>query len=150
MTYAVIQIMIDSVNKFAVSIKAIITERDFKSEYLFRMCSVTTNLVTSLELKPIRCATTLCHFGRTRNGYVATHFILLSSTAESCATSGYAVFSERLGQTEEPASRNEERARKKPSFVASSRFKWCNMKTHVNMNFIGHLYVFYFYLVHFY
>ena len=36
------------------------------------MCSIVTNLVTSLELQPIRCATVLFHFGRTRNGYVAT------------------------------------------------------------------------------
>ena len=73
------------------------------------MCSVVTNLVTSLEFKETRCATTLCHFGRTRNGYVATHFILLSSTAESSTTSGYIVVPERFGENEEPASRNEER-----------------------------------------
>ena len=50
----------------------LITERDFNSEYLFRMCSVVTNLARSLEFQPIRCATMLCHFGRTGNGYVAT------------------------------------------------------------------------------
>ena len=66
----------DSVNKFSITIIAIITERDFKSEYLFRMFSVVTNLVTSLELQPVRCATMLCHFGQKRNGYVATRFIL--------------------------------------------------------------------------
>ena len=44
------------------------------------MCSVVTNLVTALESQPIRCGTTLFHFGRTRNGYVATRLILLSST----------------------------------------------------------------------
>ena len=38
-------------------------------------------MVMSLEFQPIRCATMLCHFGRIRNGYVATRFILLSSTA---------------------------------------------------------------------
>ena len=81
----------------------------------FRMCSVATNLVTSLEFTPIRCATTLCHCGRTRNGYVATHFIHLSSTAESSATSGYVVVPERFSQIELLASRNEERARRKPS-----------------------------------
>ena len=53
------------------------------------MCSVVTNLVTSLEFQPIRCATMLFHFGRTRNVYVATRIILFSSTAESSATSGY-------------------------------------------------------------
>ena len=112
MTCAVIYIKIDSVNKFTISITAIITERDFKTEYLFRMCSVANSLVTSLEFKPIGCATTLCHFGRTRNGYVAIHLILLSSTAESSATSGYVVVLERFGQNEQAASRNEERARK--------------------------------------
>ena len=95
------------------TITANITERDFKSEYLISMCSVKTNLVTSLAFRPIRRATTLCHFGRTRNGYVATQFILLSSTVDSSATSGYAVVPERFGQNEVRASRNEERARKK-------------------------------------
>ena len=56
----------------------------------------------------------LCHFGRTGNGYVATRFILLGSTAESCATSGYVVIPERSGQNEAWASRNVERTRKKP------------------------------------
>ena len=73
----------------------IITERDFKSEYLFRMCSVVTNLLTSLEFQPIRCATMLCKLGRTRNGYVVTRFILLSSSA----TSGYVVAPGRFGQS---------------------------------------------------
>ena len=59
----------------------------------------------------------LCQFGRTRNGYVATYFILLSSTAVSSATSGYVVVPERLGQIEETACSNEERTKKKPSFV---------------------------------
>ena len=53
------------------------------------MCSVVTNLVTSLEFQPIRCATTLFHFGRTRDVYVATRIILFSSTAEGSATSDY-------------------------------------------------------------
>ena len=91
------------------------TELDFKSEYLFRMCSVVTNLVTSLEFQPIRCATKLFHFGRIRNVYVATRIILLSSTAESSATSGYVVAPERFGQIQAWASRNVERAKKKPS-----------------------------------
>ena len=87
-------------------------ELDFKSEYLFRVCSVVTSLVTSLEFQPIRCATTLFHFGRTQNVYVATRIILLSSTAESSATSGYVVTMERSGQSEACASRNVEWARK--------------------------------------
>ena len=82
---------IDSVNEFAVVFKTIISERDFKSEYLLRMCSGATNLVTSLEISPIICANTLRNFLPTRNGYVVTYFILLSSTVESSATSGYVV-----------------------------------------------------------
>ena len=97
-------------------------ELDFKSKYLFRMCSVVINLVTSLEFQPIRCATTLFHFGRTRNGYVSTRFILLSSTAQSSATSGYVVAPERSGQSEAWAGRNLERTRKQPSFVSNSGF----------------------------
>ena len=64
------------------------------------MCYVVTNLVTSLEIRPIPCATTLCQIGRTRNGYVANQLILLSSTAESSATRGYVVPPERSGQSE--------------------------------------------------
>ena len=79
------------------------------------MCSVVTNPVTSLELQPIRCATTLFHFGWTRNVDVATRIILLISTAESSATSGYVVAAERSGQIEARAGRNVERARKKLS-----------------------------------
>ena len=75
------------------------------------MCSVVTNLVTSLEVQPIRCATTLFHSGRTRSVYVATRIILLSSTAEGSATSGYVAATERSGQSEAWASRNVERAR---------------------------------------
>ena len=59
----------------------------------------------------------LCQFGRTRNVYVATRFIILSSTAVSSATSGYVVVPERFGQIEEPACSNEERTREKPTFV---------------------------------
>ena len=99
-TCAVISCKIDSVNKFSITILAIITEQDFKSEYLFRMCSVVTKLLTSLEYQPIHCATMLFEFGRTWNGYVASRFILLSSTARSSATSGYVVVPERSGQSE--------------------------------------------------
>ena len=91
------------------------------------MCFVATNLVTSLEFKPIRCATTLCHFGGTRNGYVATRFILLSSTAESSATSSYVVIPERFSQSEEQASRNE-----KLVLFCNTGFNRCNLKTYVN------------------
>ena len=88
-----------------------------RSKYLFRRRSVATDLLTSPEFQPIRCAIMLCHFGQTRNGYVATYFILLSGTAVSSATSGYVVVPERFGQNEEPAGSNGERTRKKPSFV---------------------------------
>ena len=109
----------------AVFITATITECDFKSEYLFRMCSVATNLVTSLEFNPIRSATTLCHFEQSRNGYIATHFILLRASVESSATSGYVVVPERFGQNVEPACRNDERTRRKLCFVSSSGFDCC-------------------------
>ena len=59
----------------------------------------------------------LCKFGKTRDGFVATHFILLSSTAESSATSGYVVVLERFGQNEESSGSNKERAKEKPSWV---------------------------------
>ena len=118
---------VDSFEKIAIFMTAITTERDFKSEYSFGTCSIVTNLVNSLEFKPIDCVTMLCLFGRKRNGYVATHSILLSSTAESSATSGYVVVPERFGQNEEPAIRNEDRTKKKPSFVPSGGFNRCNM-----------------------
>ena len=50
-----------------------------------------TDLVTSQNFQPIRCAFALFHFGRTRDVYVATRIILLSSTAEGGATGGYVV-----------------------------------------------------------
>ena len=59
----------------------------------------------------------LCQFGRTRNVYMATRFILLSSTAESSATNGYVAVPEHFLQNDEPSDNNEERTRKKPSFV---------------------------------
>ena len=57
----------------------------------------------------------LFHFGRTRNVYVATRIILLSSTSESSATSCYVVVTERSCQSEAWAGRNVERAKEKPS-----------------------------------
>ena len=104
-----------------------INERDFKIENLFRMCSVVIDLVTSLDFQPVLCATMLFHFGRTRNGYVATRFILLSSTAESSATCGYVVAPERYGQSDTSAGRNVERSKKKPSFVSNSGFSRCSL-----------------------
>ena len=84
---------------------------------LLRTRSVATDLVTSQKFQPIRCAFMLCQFGRTRNVYVVTRIILLSSTAESSATSGYVAVPEHFLQNEKPACINEERFRKKPSFV---------------------------------
>ena len=84
---------------------------------LLRTRSVATDLVTSQKLQPTRCAFMLCQFGRTRNVYVANRIILLSSTAESSATSGYVVVPEHFLQNEEPACINEERTRKKPSLI---------------------------------
>ena len=101
-------------------------ELDFKSESSFRTRSTATNLVTSLEFHPICCATVLCHFGQTGNGSVATHFILLGSTATSCATGGYVVVPEHFGRKEEPAGRNEGRTQNKPSFVPKSVFSRCS------------------------
>ena len=61
---------------------------------------VATDLVTSQNFQPIRCASTLCHLGRTRDVYVATRFIPHSITAESSATSGYVIATELSGQSE--------------------------------------------------
>ena len=63
----------------------------------------------------------LCQFGRTRNVYVATRFILFSSTAESSDTSGYIVVPEHFGQNEEPAVSKEEGTKKKRSLVPKVR-----------------------------
>ena len=87
---------------FAVFITATVTERDFEGEFLFFRSSVVTKLVTSQEFEPIRCATTLYVFGRTRNGYVATRFIILGSTAESSTTSGYVVVQDASGKMRNP------------------------------------------------
>ena len=100
-------------------------ELDFRSEYLFRTRFVATNMVTSLKVNPIRCANMLCHFGQSRNGPVAIHFIIRGSTATSSATGDYVVVPERCGPNEEPASNNEERTWKKLRFVFKSVFKGC-------------------------
>ena len=92
-----------------------IIERDFKSECWFRAFAVVTNLVTSLEYIPICCATMLYHFGQLRNGCVATEFIHFSSPALSSATSECVTVQERTAQIEEPAFRNEERSKNRPS-----------------------------------
>ena len=84
---------------------------------LLRTRYVATDLVTSQKFQPIRCAFMLCQFGRTRNVYMATRFILLRSTAESSAKSGYVAVPEHFLQNDEPSVNNVERARKKPSFV---------------------------------
>ena len=78
---------------------------------LLRTRSVATGLVTSQKFQPIRCAFMLCQFGRTRNVYVATRFILLSSTAESSATGSYVAVPEHFLQNDEPSVNNVERPR---------------------------------------
>ena len=83
---------------------------------LLRARYVATDLVTSQNFQPIRCAFTLFHFGRTRDVYVATRIVLLSSTPEGSATSGYVAATGRFGQSEAWASINVERAREKPNF----------------------------------
>ena len=67
---------------------------------LLRTRYVATDLVTSQNFQPIRCALTLFHFGRTRDVYVATRNILRCSTAEGSATSRYVAATERSGQSE--------------------------------------------------
>ena len=113
------------------------------------MCSVVTNLVRSPEFQPIFCATTPFHFGRTRNVYVATRIILLSGTAESGATSGYVVVTERSGQSKAWASKNVERAKKKPSFVPNSCVidAACNMNLFSILNSIFSYFKFFFHFV---
>ena len=88
-----------------------------RSEDLFRTRSVVTDLLTLLKFQPIRCAFMLCNFGQTRNDYVATSCILLSSTAASSATCAIVDVLELLVQNVEPAGGNKERTRKKPNFV---------------------------------
>ena len=85
---------------------------DLKKEYFFRTCSVASNLVTSLDFNPIRSATMLCLFQKTRSGSLATHFILISSTATSSAIGGYVVDPESFGQNEKAPSSNKERVGK--------------------------------------
>ena len=89
-------------------------------------------------------------FGRTRNVYVATRFILLSSTVESSATSGYVAVPEQFFQNEEPSINNEERTRKKVYFRSESGLNRCNsIIKHVIMIFFDYFSVFYLILVHF-
>ena len=59
----------------------------------------------------------LCHFGHTRNGSVAIHFILRGRAATSSATGDYVAVPERLGQNEEPAGSNDERTKKDVFFL---------------------------------
>ena len=117
---------------------------------LLRTRSVATDLVTSQQFQPIRCAFMLCQFGQTRNVYVAIRFILFCSTAVSSATSGYVAVPEHFLQNEEPACINEERTRKKPYFRSKSGLNRCNSITkRVIMIFYDYLSVVYLILVHF-
>ena len=57
MTYAVSILNQITVSKFFQQRSTITTERHFKSEYLFRIWSVVTDPLTSLEFQTTRCAT---------------------------------------------------------------------------------------------
>ena len=84
------------------------------------------------------------NFGQTRSSYVAIPFILRGCTATSIATGDYIAVMERSGQNEELACRNEERTKKKRSFVSSSGFNRCNsIPKHVNMILYDYFSVFY-------
>ena len=48
-------------------------------------------------------------------------FFFRDSTATSCSTVNYVAVQERLGENEEPASRNVEQTRKKPSFLPKKK-----------------------------
>ena len=67
---------------------------------LLRARYVATDLMTSQNFQPVRCAFALFHFGRTQNVCVATRIILLSGTAEGSARGGYVVATESSGQSE--------------------------------------------------
>ena len=122
---AVVWIANDNVNKFVAGVTVNI-EIDLESEYLFRTHSVATNLVTSPKFIPLHCATMLCHFGQMRNSFVASNFILISSTATSSASCGYVVVPERFGRYEEPAGSNEERTTVKAGFFRKSSINRCS------------------------
>ena len=64
-----------------------------------------------LSFTPIRCTTMLCHFSSLGNSSVFIHFIPLSSTATSSASSEYGTVPESIGQIEEPARTNQEQTR---------------------------------------
>ena len=63
----------------------------------------------------------LCRSGETGSLYVAMAFLFRDSTATSSATVNYVAIQERLGESEETASRNVEQTRKKPSFVPKKK-----------------------------
>ena len=59
----------------------------------------------------------LCCSGETGSLYVAMPFFFRDSNATSSATVNYVAVQERLGESEEQASRNVEQTRKEPTFV---------------------------------
>ena len=69
---------------------------------MIRTRCVATNLVNSLELEPVRCATMLCRFGQTRNCSVAIHCILRGSATTRKATGDYVAVLRRFGRKEKP------------------------------------------------
>ena len=113
---AVIEVLIDKVSSFA----AVMTENiefDFKNEYLLRASTVATNLLTSLEFHPIRCATMLFFWTNTER---------FRSHSFHCSQQQCDVVLERFGQSEEPAGRSDQKTRKKPKFFPKSGFKQCS------------------------
>ena len=106
--------------------------------------------MTSLKFQANLCAIKLCFFGQTRSGCVATYFNLLSSTSAGSSSNGYAVVPEYFGQNEEPAGSNEERTRKKPTFVPKTDLiDAIVFPKHIVMNFYYSFRLFYIKLVHF-
>ena len=59
----------------------------------------------------------LRHFRQQRNRSMVTHVFHFSRTATSSATNEYVTVPEHIGQNKEPASRNEERIKSKPSLT---------------------------------
>ena len=77
----------------------------------------------------------LCCSGETGSLYEAMPFFFRDSTATSSATVKYVAVQERLGESEEQASRNVEQTRKEPTFVPK-KIDWCSPFSQVIMIFL--------------
>ena len=89
-----------------------IIQSDFKSEYLFRTCSVDTYLVTSLKISFRLLSYYVVPFWPTMEQFRIYSFHSFRSTATSNATSEYVTVPERLSKNEEQNSRKKERTSK--------------------------------------